>query len=93
MFGFTNANDTHFKATDTGLPPEGSRIQMSYSHRLGQKSVVINGNDIDFSTKPEKRYHYIITGYETGPQGAISKIFADFETDQSFGKVAFTRQF
>ena len=86
-----SVNTGSFSASTDGLPAVGTRIDMGYSHRLGRDDVLIGDKTIDYSDKPEDRYHYVIERLEMAPDGRITKIHASIELDTSKGIVTFSR--
>ena len=86
-----SVNTGSFPAPDAGVPPRGTRMEMSYSHRLGLNESRGEDEGLDYSQTPENRYAYEITDYELDDGGRVQKILARFEVDQSKGDVVFTR--
>ena len=86
-----SVNTGRFAAPSDGLPTIGTRIDMTYAHRLGRDDVSIGDATVDYSSKPEDRYHYVIERIQVGPEGRVEAIHASMEVDTSKGTVTFSR--
>lgn len=86
-----SVNTGSFSAPVSGIPPAGTKIEMSYGHRLGLETANLGNEQVDVSEPPEDRYYYTVSELVFDSAGNASEIRATLDVDTSQGTVTFER--